>query len=107
MPLRITKDQAYANGTAAATSGFWTAKDIVKHVEGMFPQWKREVPLSAHLDYRAEIVKLWHERMNAGFDLAKYPECRGLPDIVSAEYQGYLDASGGDTIAAAYHFNWV
>jgi len=106
MALRITTEQAYAKGLASARERLIT-DDFVKDVEGYIPQWRIEFPLSAHLDYRAEIVKLWQERMDADLDLTKYPECRGLREIVQAEYQGYLDGCGGDTVQAAYYFNYT
>ncbi|NQU10718.1 hypothetical protein HQ590_08010 [bacterium] len=106
MSLRITPQQAYVKGSAAAKEPYITT-DIVRDIEGMFPHWRAEFPLSAHLDYRAEIVKLWQERLTADLDLTKYPECRGLREIVQAEYRGYLDGCGGNTVAAAYYFNWA
>lgn len=104
MALRITKDEAYARGREAAEHPLVTG-DLVKDTEALFPLWKREFPLSAHLDYRTEIVKLWRERMSAEPDLTRYPECRGLPEIVRAEHQGYLDGCGGNEVQAAYRYN--
>jgi hypothetical protein len=106
MTLRITKDDAYQRGFTAGKAGGFFSKDVVADIESYFPGWKQEFPLSAHLDYGAEIVKLWKERLDADLDLTKYPECRGLREIVHAEHQGYLDATGGNERAAAYHYNW-
>jgi hypothetical protein len=105
MSLRITKEQAYAKGVAAAKAPY-ISDNISADIESLFPRWRAEFPLSAHLDYRAEIVKLWKERMDADLDLTQYPECRGLREIVQAEYRGYLDGCGGDPVPAAYYFNW-
>jgi len=105
MSLRITKEQAYARGFAAG-KGPYITDDIIADIEGYFPLWRKEFPLSAHLDYRQEIVKLWKERMETDLDLTKYPECRGLGEIVRSEYQGYLDGCGGDPVKAAYYFSW-
>jgi len=105
MPLTITKEEAYARG-AAATKLRLFSDDYVADLEEMFPQFRVEFPLSAHLDYRKEIVDLWQQRMDADLDLTRYDECRGLRDIADAEYRGYLDACGGDTVRAAYHFNF-
>jgi hypothetical protein len=106
MNLRITREEAYASGRKQA-GWHWSTGDLVQDIEAMFKKWRAEFPLSAHLDYRAEIVKLWQERLNADLDLTKYPECRGLREIVQAEHQGYLDGCGGDTMRAAYYFNWA
>jgi len=101
---RITKEQAYARGREAVKVRFFS-DNLVADIEEYFPQWRTEFPLSAHLDYRAEIVKLWRERMEADLDLVQYPECRGLRELVQAEYQGYLDGCGGNEVQAAYHYN--
>src|SRR5690606_36232780 len=105
MSLRITVEEAYRKGFEAGTAPSWFSDDLVADVESSFPRWRAEYPLSADLDYRQEIVKLWRERLNADLDLTQYPECRGLRDIVMAEYRGYLDACGGNLVKAAYHFN--
>lgn len=101
---RLTREHAYARGQESARNCLFT-DDLVGYFEAMFPQWRREFPLSAHLDYRAEIVRLWHERMAAVPDLTRYPECRGVRELVQAEYQGYLDGCGGSEVQAACHFN--
>src|SRR5690606_33782595 len=91
MGLRITRDQAYKRGFEAAKQPSWFSNSIIDDVESYFPSWRKEFPLSEGLDYRAEIIKLWQERLNADLDLTKYPECRGLREIVHAEHQGYVD----------------
>jgi hypothetical protein len=104
MALRITREEAYAKGAEAAGRKLFS-DNYVEDIEGYFPGWRQEYPLSAHLDYRQEIVKLWQERMDANLDLTKYDECRGLRELVEAEYRGYLDACGGNTVQAAYYYN--
>src|SRR5437764_306964 len=104
MALRITKEHAYAKGVEASGQRIFS-DNFVADVEAYFPQWRSQFPLSAHLDYRHEIVKLWQERLEADLDLTKYDECRGLREIVEAEYRGYLDGCGGNTVQAAYFFN--
>lgn len=106
MPFNISREDAYARGFAAAKSRIFT-DNYVADIESYFPSWRAEFPLSAHLDYRTEIVKLWQERLDADVDLTRYPECRGLREIVQSEYQGYLDGCGGDTVQAAYYYNWA
>jgi len=106
MTLKITKGQAYERGFKTGKAGGFFSKSIVDDIESYFASWKQEFPLSAHLDYGKEMVKLWKERLNADLDLTKYPECNGLREIVHAEHKGYVDAVGGNETAAAYHFNW-
>ncbi len=106
MTLRLTRDQAYQRGFAASRKGGWFTDSLVADVESYFPTWRQEYPLSAQLDYRQEILKLWRERLQADLDLTKYPECRGLRELVHAEHEGYLAGCGGNEVQAAYHFNF-
>jgi len=74
--MRITKGSLMAWSRRRQTRTDWATGEISsRDVRSDVPQWHRESPLSAHLDYRTEIVKLWQERMNAGLDLTKHPEC--------------------------------
>lgn len=104
MSKKMTKDQAYAKGRADAedvkNSEHWRLM-----AESSSKWAKQNYPGSADLDFRAEIIELEDQRLDADLDLTKFPECRGLRELVVAEHKGFLEACG-DAWMTAHHFNW-
>ena len=70
-------------------------------------EWaRRNYPAAAHLDFAAEVLALDRARMASPPDIAKYPETKGLPDLLVAERAGFLEVCGGDELAMAYSYTW-
>ena len=104
MSSKMTRDQAYAKGRAAAEQAAKNATWL-DLAESVMDWAKQNSPTSAHLDYRAEVQALETQRLDADLDLTKFPECRGLRELVAAEHKGFFDTCG-DPWMTAHHFNW-
>lgn len=104
MTLTMSKDQAYAKGRSdaedAVNNSTW-----LPQAESRMDWAKANYPASADLHYRSEILSIETQRLDADLDLRKFPECRGLRELVVAEHKGFLDACG-DPWMTAQHFNW-
>jgi len=104
MALRMTRREAYNRGKAAggkASRGeLW-----LKMADSCMDWARRSYPPSAELDYKKELIELEKARMAADLDLTKFPECRGLREIVEAEHRGFLEACN-EPWMMAYEFNW-
>ena len=102
--VEITASEAYAAGRAAGeeacSSEFWR-----NMAESCMAWAKRSYLASADLDYKSALIRLETERLTAGLDLTKFPECRGLREVVEAEHRGFLEGCGEDWMMA-YQFNW-
>lgn len=103
MTLKITKEEARARGREAADQ--LLAGDVRARIENDFT-WTRNAYLGVQdIDLGAELTKFAEERMTSALDLTKYPECRGLREIVKAERDGFAEVCE-DPFLAAYHFDW-
>lgn len=100
----ITVQQAYERGKRA---GLMALKDPnwINMAESVMEWARKSYPASAELDYKQEVIKIEKERMSAGIDLTKFPECRNWVDAVRAEHKGFLEACNNEWMMAHY-FNW-
>jgi hypothetical protein len=100
----ISVQEAYERGKKA---GLMVLNDPnwLKMAESMMDRVRRNYPASRELDYKSELVKIEKERINAGIDLTKFPECRKWIDVVRAEHRGFLEACSNEWMMA-FHFNW-
>ena len=97
MGLNITREQAYAAGRAAGAAA------EARVVENSF-RWARIQYAGAEgLNLRDELLTFDRRRMAADLDLRKFPECRGLREMVETERQGFLDACPDPLQLAMYH----
>jgi len=95
--------EAYDRGLAAGRAA---RADLAKWMEAT-EKWARSAyPASAGIDYWDECAKLDQQRMKNPPDLAKYPETKGLPDILDAERKGFVVGSGGGARELAFHYTW-
>ena len=104
MALKITREEAYAQGTKAAEL-LLAAGSVQMGVESDF-KWARNVFMGVqNLDLREELTKFSKERMASDLDLTRFPECRGLREVVEAQHKGFTDVCS-DPFIVAYHFDW-
>jgi hypothetical protein len=104
MAVKMTVSEARARGRAAGEDASRNELWLLMAESGM--KWARmSYPASADLDYKHELVKLEKERMAADLDLTRFPECRGLREVVEAEHKGFHEACNSDWMTA-FHFNW-
>ena len=107
MALKVTKQQAYADGRrageqAAQGGGLGSLYTQLQHNI----KWAKASYMGAEdVDLREELLKFSRQRMASDPDLTRYPECRGLRELVEAERQGFAEALD-DPVAAAAHFDW-
>ena len=99
----ITTTEAYNRGFAAGKA---IKADLDKWMANTFKWMRGAYPASAHLDYAAEMEKIDRERLERVPSLTKFPETKGLPDIVRAERRGFVDATGAGPREVAYQFSW-
>jgi hypothetical protein len=98
----MTPQQAYADGRAAAER--ITAAGRVDPTNDFL--WARTAYQGAEdLDLAGELISFARERMASEPDLTRYPECRGLRDVVEAERKGFASVIQ-DPLVQAYHFDW-
>ncbi|MCM8817396.1 MAG: hypothetical protein NC913_07815, partial [Candidatus Omnitrophica bacterium] len=100
----LTVEQAYLKGKMAGLAAAKNPQWLLM-AESVMDWARKSYPASAELDYKSEIIKLEKERMGAGIDLTKFPECKKWIDVVRAEHQGFLDGCQ-DFWMMAHHFNW-
>lgn len=99
-----TEAEAYARGVAAGTMALQTdMRAIIAPTLANFHRW---YPLTAGLDLLHEIHACDCERLANPPDPCKYPETKGLPDLVRAERRGFQQASGYSDAETAYHYSW-
>lgn len=95
---------AYARGLAAGKMAMQTSLDLYMASFGDF--FKLNYPAAAHLDLLQEILALDRERLASPPDPYKYPETKGLPDVVREERRGFRDATGYGEMETAFHYSW-
>ena len=99
-----TLSEAYASGVTAGKMALQTGMltNIEDGVKGIYAAY----PLTAGLDVLQEIYKLDCERMANPPDSYKYPETKGLPDLVREERRGFQETTGCSDVEMAYNFSW-
>lgn len=108
MALKITKEEAYALGRKAAETALEDRAghgDIRTRMENHFKVAVIKYLGAASLDLRDELLNFSGERMESDLDVTKFPECRGLRELVEAERRGFADVIN-DPVVAAFHFDW-
>jgi len=63
-------------------------------------------PALAETDLAAEVLRFDRERMTNPPDPYKFPETKGLPDLLREERRGFLDGCGGDELLLACTYTW-
>ena len=82
------------------------AQHLPQQMEAAF-LWARTLyPSAGDMDYAAAVLAYDKERLASEPDLAKFPELRGHIDLLLAEREGFMETSGLDETAAAFHFSW-
>jgi hypothetical protein len=104
MAQKLTTEQAYARGCKAAEAA-QVDPNWLALAESVMAWCKVNYPCSEELDYRSEMLTIEKARLGADLDLTKFPECRGLRELVEAEHDGFLDTCG-DPWMTAHQFNW-
>jgi hypothetical protein len=106
MKLRMTKAQAYAQGRAAGAAYCGDSSAAACGAEG-FQRWiEIQYPAAAGLDLRHEMIEFDRMRMNADLDLARFPECRGLREVVEAERRGFAEVCDDPFLMASHFSNY-
>lgn len=102
MSTRTVSD-AYNHGLA---QGRQARPKITQWMEAT-ERWARiSYPASSHLDYWEECAKFDRERMQCAPSTTKFPETKGLPDLLTAERKGFVDGCGCGPRELAFHYTW-
>jgi len=104
MLLKITTEEAYEQGRQAAEK-LLASGDTMAAGEANFTWARTAYPAIGDLDLSEELVRFSRERMESDLDLAKYPECRGLREVVDSERKGFADVCD-DPFLAALQYDW-
>ena len=103
MKLRLTPAEAHAKGRQRATQ--LAAQDYTVNLKNGY-HWVRESYLGAeHMDLEQELLKFHRRRMADEMDLTKFPECRGVREIVEAERRGFREVLDLP-LAEAFAYDW-
>ena len=100
----ITLSEAYARGAAAGEMAMQT--DIKGMIEPTVKNMHSWYPLLAGHDILQEIYDLDCERMANPPDPYKYPETKGLPDLVREERRAFQQTTGYSNMEMAYNYTW-
>jgi hypothetical protein len=106
--MNITTDAlaaAYALGREKAEQTAAYNYDIL--IPESFKGVQANFPPLAETDLVAEVMRLDRERLANPPDPYKYPETKGLPDLLVEERRGFLDECGGDELLLAYTYTWT
>jgi len=88
MAITLTPAEAYDRGRKMAVAALPT----LDHKMASDYTWARGAYIGAEeLDFPEEVLRFSHERMASELDLAQFPECRGLREVVEAERRGVVD----------------
>jgi hypothetical protein len=105
MTLQMTKETAYAQGRAAGQAVAADPEAAARRMENGF-RWARiQYPAIGDLNLSEEVLALDRRRMAWDLDLTRFPECRGLRELVEAEQKGFADACP-DPLQWAMHNSW-
>lgn len=95
--------EAYERGLA---DGRRMKPTLAADMEWTVKWGKLAYPATRDLDYWKEVVEFDRERLRNPPDPIRYPETRGLPDIVAAERKGFAEGSGGGERELAFQYTW-
>jgi hypothetical protein len=94
---------AYNRGLAAGKTAGPTLRKWMEATE----RWARiSYPASAQVDYWDECARLDQERIQCAPNPTRYPETKGLPDLLIAERKGFLDGAGCGPRELAFKYTW-
>lgn len=82
------------------------ASGIVDRMTREFIALRQLYPTLGDIDVAATIRAYDRERLACEPDYGQYPELTGLIDRHVGEREGFLEASGLDETAAAFHYSW-
>ncbi|MBI4028520.1 MAG: hypothetical protein HY360_26270 [Verrucomicrobia bacterium] len=99
----LSKTEAYESGRAAGKAA---RNHLKQEIKDGFQSARKSFPASANLDYADALVKLDRERIAHAPSLTRFPETKGLPDLLIAERKGFLDGSGGGPLELAFRYSW-
>ena len=103
MAINLSVTEAYDRGRKMARQRL--AMDIEHSMNRDFI-WARNAYLSAEdLDFVDALITFSRERIASDLDLTKYPECRGMREVVEAMRKGFTDVIT-DPAKAAYCLDW-
>ncbi len=95
--------EAYHRGLKAGK----LAKPRLRQWMESFIRWaKTQYTATQDMDYPGEMVKCDRERLLNPPSLSKFPETKGLPDLVMAERKGFQEGCACGDDLMAYHFSW-
>jgi len=100
-----TKAAAYARGQAKARQAIEIGYEAL--IADSFAGIKSGYPPLAEMDLAAELLRLDRDRLANPPDPARFPETKGLPDLLREERRGFLDACGGNELLQAYTYSWM
>lgn len=105
MAFNLSITEAYDRGRKMAQQRLNGMFDIAHTMQRDFT-WARNSYLGAEdLDFEAALIAFSRERMASDLDLAKYPECRGMREVVEAQRRGFADVMN-DPAKTAYCLDW-
>ncbi len=103
--LNISTEQAYASGAEAGENIRKGGAEAAERRCQQFVNWTNiQYPPSQALDLFDEIIKFDRMRMTADLDLTRFPECRGMRQLVEAARRGFADRYD-NPLMLALHFN--
>lgn len=82
------------------------AKDLARTMQETFAWFRLLYPTAGEMDYAREILALDRERLACEPDYTRFPELRGHIDLLLAEREGFMEATGLDDTAAAFYYSW-
>jgi len=93
------REKGLARGREAGAQ----ARGLPATMRATFKRWKVLYATAADMDFASAIRDLDRRRLNDQPSLTQFPELRGHADLLRAERQGFVEASGLDEAAAAFH----
>jgi hypothetical protein len=98
-----TRSEAYARGVASGKMAL--ELDLLAQIESDIEGMHSAYPLTAELDILQEVYRLDCERVANPPDSYKYPETKGLADLVWEERRGFQDTTGCSDMQMAFHYS--
>lgn len=98
------REQGRERGRKAGAGA--AAADLGARMQREFVAMKQLYPTLGDIDAAAAIRAYDRERLACEPDYGKYPELNGLLERHLGEREGFMEASGLDETAAAFHYSW-
>jgi len=97
-----SREKGLRRGRASAA----VAGDVPSSMKAAFQECRLLYPTIGNVDLEAAIRDFDRERIEDEPSLEKFPELRGHADLLRAERQAFVEASGLDAAAAAFWYSW-